>query len=235
MEIQNIFKNRAGTIQLSDLDDNFNTVKVSVNALESQLATQQTSIQTLSTQIANFSAVPIGCIVLWSGTIASIPSSWRLCDGTNGTPDLRDKFVIGARQDSSGRPQTAITGVNTYTGGTKDAQIVYHSHNASSSASTNTTVSSDTDTWSGTLSSEGATLTGSGVVQQTNGTTTAYNGSNTIPKINQSDVSLNHSHTHTHTVNVSTTVTTTLDSVGTDGTNSNLPPYYSLAYIMKVV
>jgi len=35
-------------------------------------------------------------IVSWSGTIVSIPSGWSLCDGTNGTPDLRDKFVQGA-------------------------------------------------------------------------------------------------------------------------------------------
>jgi microcystin-dependent protein len=37
--------------------------------------------------------VPKGTIVMWSGTIASIPSGWALCDGTNGTPDLRNKFV----------------------------------------------------------------------------------------------------------------------------------------------
>ncbi len=39
--------------------------------------------------------LPVGSIVIWSGTIADIPSTFRLCDGTNGTPDLRDKFVRG--------------------------------------------------------------------------------------------------------------------------------------------
>lgn len=39
---------------------------------------------------------PIGTIVIWSGTADNIPSGWQLCDGTNGTPDLRDKFVLGA-------------------------------------------------------------------------------------------------------------------------------------------
>ena len=38
----------------------------------------------------------IGMILLWSGSIVSIPSGWRLCDGLEGTPDLRDKFVVGA-------------------------------------------------------------------------------------------------------------------------------------------
>jgi len=40
------------------------------------------------------SNVPTGGIIMWSGTIASIPSGWSLCDGSNGTPDLTDKFII---------------------------------------------------------------------------------------------------------------------------------------------
>jgi microcystin-dependent protein len=39
-------------------------------------------------------AVPLGTIVMWSGT--SIPYNWQLCDGSNGTPDLRDRFIVGA-------------------------------------------------------------------------------------------------------------------------------------------
>lgn len=39
---------------------------------------------------------PAGAVVAYSGTIASIPAGWSLCDGTNGTPDLRDRMVIGA-------------------------------------------------------------------------------------------------------------------------------------------
>ena len=35
-------------------------------------------------------------IVLWSGAIVDIPAGWALCDGNNGTPDLRDVFIVGA-------------------------------------------------------------------------------------------------------------------------------------------
>lgn len=35
-------------------------------------------------------------IILWSGAIADIPTGYHLCDGTAGTPDLRDKFIVGA-------------------------------------------------------------------------------------------------------------------------------------------
>lgn len=35
----------------------------------------------------------IGVIILWSGSLVSIPAGWQLCNGTNGTPDLRNRFV----------------------------------------------------------------------------------------------------------------------------------------------
>ncbi len=40
--------------------------------------------------------VPTGAILIWSGSVNNIPDGWALCDGTNGTPDLRDRFVLGA-------------------------------------------------------------------------------------------------------------------------------------------
>lgn len=39
-------------------------------------------------------AIPSGVIVMWSGSTTSVPSGWALCDGTNGTPDLKDRFVV---------------------------------------------------------------------------------------------------------------------------------------------
>lgn len=54
------------------------------------------SINDIGTWVASFlSRVPSGAIVMWSGTLASIPTAWVLCDGTNGTPDLRDRFIYG--------------------------------------------------------------------------------------------------------------------------------------------
>lgn len=40
--------------------------------------------------------IPIGVIVIWSGATNNIPNGWQLCNGTNGTPDLRNRFVVGA-------------------------------------------------------------------------------------------------------------------------------------------
>ena len=44
---------------------------------------------------------PTGGIVMWSGSIATIPDGWALCNGSNGTPDLRDKFIVGAHSDGA--------------------------------------------------------------------------------------------------------------------------------------
>jgi microcystin-dependent protein len=46
--------------------------------------------------ISTLNLFPTGGIILWSGSIATVPTGWALCDGTNGTPDLRNRFVVGA-------------------------------------------------------------------------------------------------------------------------------------------
>jgi hypothetical protein len=61
-----------------------------------------------------------GMIMLWSGSSATIPSGWLLCDGSNSTPDLRNRFVVGA---------TSTYAVGA-TGGSADAIVVSHTHTA---------------------------------------------------------------------------------------------------------
>lgn len=46
-------------------------------------------------------SIPTGVIVMWSGSIATIPNGWALCDGTGTTPDLRDRFIVGAHSDGA--------------------------------------------------------------------------------------------------------------------------------------
>lgn len=64
--------------------------------------------------------IPSGVIVMWSGSIASVPSGWYLCDGSNSTPDLRNRFIVGAGSTYS------VAG----TGGSADAIVVSHTHTA---------------------------------------------------------------------------------------------------------
>ena len=44
----------------------------------------------------NGAEIPAGLISIWYGSIDTIPDGWALCDGNNGTPDLRARFVLGA-------------------------------------------------------------------------------------------------------------------------------------------
>jgi hypothetical protein len=67
-----------------------------------------------------------GTIKQWKGTIATIPLGYHLCDGTNGTPNLTDKFVVGASTDNAGVAKTTITGIPTKNGGT-----ITHAHGIS--------------------------------------------------------------------------------------------------------
>lgn len=89
-------------------------------------------------QTALAGAFTTGMIMMWSGTIATIPTGWVLCNGSNSTPDLRNKFIIGAHSDTAGVAYTTITGSNTLTGGTKDAIVVSHTHTATSTDSGHT-------------------------------------------------------------------------------------------------
>lgn len=69
--------------------------------------------------------ISAGIIVMWNGTIATIPSGWVFCNGSNSTPDLRDKFIVGAKEDSAGVAKTNVEGSLTQSGGAST-----HSHGA---------------------------------------------------------------------------------------------------------
>jgi hypothetical protein len=94
-------------------------------------ATNTTQLATTAfVQTGLAAAFTTGMIMMWSGTIATIPTGWVLCNGSNSTPDLRNRFVIGAHTDSAGVAYSTVTGSNTQTGGTKDAGVVSHTHTA---------------------------------------------------------------------------------------------------------
>ena len=55
---------------------------------------------TASTFVGN-GTIPVGGIIMWSGSIANIPTGWALCNGSSSTPDLRNRFIVGATSDAS--------------------------------------------------------------------------------------------------------------------------------------
>jgi len=78
----------------------------------------------LGTVPATSSAFTTGMILLWSGSTGSIPAGFYLCNGSNGTPDLRDRFIVGAGGSYS----------VAQTGGSADSIVVSHNHTATSTS-----------------------------------------------------------------------------------------------------
>jgi hypothetical protein len=148
-------------------------------------------------------SIPSGGIILWSGSTGSIPATWFLCDGSNGTPDLRNSFIVGAGSTYA---------VNA-TGGTADAIVVSHNHTASS-----TSVVTDP----GHLH----TFTARGDDGQGQGLGPGVVGFDT-------NVGAGTGNMASATTGITVATTTTNTAAGVSGTNANLPPYYALAYIMK--
>ena len=83
----------------------------------------QTNAQLLADSLgtASTGTIPIGGIIIWSGSTGSVPDGWALCNGSNGTPNLQDRFVVGA---GSGYAVGA-------TGGSANAVVVSHTHGGS--------------------------------------------------------------------------------------------------------
>ena len=76
------------------------------------------------------SAAPRGLIAMWSGAVDTVPQGWALCDGNSGTPDLRDKFVVGAGSKyeigSSTDVGENVGASTTWTAGGADVDIDVH-------------------------------------------------------------------------------------------------------------
>lgn len=163
----------------------------------------------IGTAPAAATPTPAGVIVMWSGSIGSIPSGWVLCNGSNGTPDLRNRFVVGAGSTYS---------VDA-TGGSADAIVASHTHTATTAI---TDPGHDHDVRFLSLTSVSGSTSGDYFAGETG----------------RAALSVANSYDRTATQSVvsnttGVTAATTVASAGVSGTNANLPPYYALCYIMK--
>ena len=113
-----------------------------------------------------------GMIMMWSGTIATIPTGWVLCNGSNSTPDLRNRFIIGAFQDTSSVAYTTVTGVDTQTGGSKDAIVVSHTHTLTDPGHNHTVTVGNQSAVNGSVSGGGSIATTSPATLTTASNTT---------------------------------------------------------------
>lgn len=185
------------------------------------------------------SLVPQGGIIMWSGAVASVPAGWALCNGSNGTPDLRDRFVIGA----GGTRAPGVTG-GAASGTTNSAGA--HSHSGATGGTALTTAQMPSHTHTGTTGTNGEhqhyfrTHGGGG------------NGPDGVPdadRVNSWDqvlagagpdiyVNPTGNHNHTFTTNATGEGQAHSHAIGSDGAHTHtvdtLPPFFALAFIMKL-
>jgi microcystin-dependent protein len=168
-----------------------------------------------SAKFKGYGTIPIGGIIMWSGSVASIPSGWALCNGSNGTPNLQNRFIVGAGSgysvgDTGGADSVILTTDQIPAhnhGGSTNADGIHshgiqdpgHNHSEKSGIASRPT-------------SSGGGRDGCDEVDRTTGTSTT-------------GISINNSPSHTHGIN----------SQGGGQSHENRPPYYALAFIMRTV
>ncbi len=155
------------------------------------------------------STFPTGGIIMWSGQISAVPAGWSFCDGTDGTPDLRNRMIIGAAVDLDGESKTTVTTSHTKSGGAVNHtisadELPAHAHGA------------------GTLEAVAEKHYMSPV--ETDYLYEKYRLEN--DPVNYAHVSANSAHTHA--------IEGETAEAGAGQVMSLLNPYYALAFIMKV-
>ncbi len=175
--------------------------------------------------------IPMGGIIMWSGVVAAIPAGWFLCDGTNGTPNLVNRFIVGSTDlyahlatggsvDHTHTVTNPAAGAHTHaltvaTHILVEAELPAHKHGNGVTCATSNVFNHSTTP---AVPTTGKSIDENGATGGTEGYTTTI-GSGTAHGHTGSTADSDGSHTHT----------TSVDTV------SNLPPYFALAYIMKGV
>ena len=162
--------------------------------------------------LAATGGIPSGGIIMWSGAVAAIPSGWVLCNGSNSTPDLRNRFVVGA---GSSYAVNATGGADSVSLSTANLPAHQHDFGASgftsnSGTHTHPNVAQPHPTDTGRDGDAGSPVTG-------------------LNEFNKLGNSTGAGGDHSHTVYVNGTT----DNTGSGTAHENRPPYYALAYIMK--
>ena len=194
------------------------------------------------------SGVPGGVVLMWSGALGGIPEGWALCDGSNGTPDLRERFVMGAATEGDVGNEV---GTNSFS--LTEAQMPSHTHTASSSTAGAHTHSASTASGGSHTHTSGSNNTGAHTHSVTYGgysetgrgrpggqfnnyatfSVSVVSGGNHTHTVNENAAG-SHSHTLTVNSNGDHAHTVSLDQTGSGSSIDNRPAYFELAFIMKL-
>jgi microcystin-dependent protein len=176
--------------------------------------------------------IPPGVVVMWSGLLTNIPNGWALCDGTNSTPNLSGKFIMGP---------DSIYAMHSF-GGSADSTLPLHTHQVSQTRSVVTGTTSGGGGHDHIVNDPGHThglwcdndTSGSGgggprpYRQEYLNTSQIASAASGITIAGAPD------HTHTFSIDIVGGGVGSINDAGASPIGTNLPPYYVLAYIIKL-
>ena len=160
----------------------------------------------IGVQATSGATIPAGLISMWSGSIGSIPSGWYLCDGSNGTPNLTDRFIVGAGSSYAVNGTGGATSVTLTTN-----NLPAHTHTA--------TVTDPTHTHALGLPTRSDLYT--------------QYGANRLYTVDSAAGQYTNGMTNSTISSASTGISVTNASTGSGTSFSILPTYYALAFIQK--
>lgn len=173
-------------------------LKTYIDQVNVAAAAAQTTANSALALAGTFSA---GMIIMWSGNPASVPAGWQLCDGLDGRPNLKGKFIVGFSATTGTYTMGAQGGVASVTLST--TQMPSHSHSMLTAGNHQHYVK-EID-----AGDEGSAGTDQSVGNWNDSGTSKFTS---------------FAGDHTHTIN----------PIGGGAAHENRPPYYTLAYIIKV-
>jgi len=186
-----------GTPTLYGMKSTAGALNIGSTAFPAAISVASTGQVTIP-DIISGSFVPIGGIVMYSGLVGSLPTNWKVCDGTAGTPDLRDRFIIGsgtfATGSSGGSATISTLNLPAHNHGVTDPG---HSHNVVLSGMFNNGDNGSAIVYAG------QSLTGTAGPRASD-------------------------------PNAAVTNTTGITTQNTGSGTAYYPPYYALAYIIRV-
>lgn len=228
-------------------EHSYNTVnKVKISGDNVTMVTQTTATNSTALATTEFvhNILPYGSIIMWNGPTSKVTGvaaqsfGWQLCDGTNGTPDLRNRFVIGASTDrfnSTSGLSYAVTEVAngaTQSGGTSDSNVVKHTHTITADSSVNDPGHKHTITDPGhSHNSQYDQRTPGSIDYNGAGSEIGGMGTSYVYPTTTATTAITIAQAYTD-IKVNTTIL--ISDAGVDGVGQNLPPYYALCYIMKI-
>lgn len=180
-------------------------------------------------------SIPAGLISMWHGALANIPSGWVLCDGQNGTPDLRDKFVKGAAaaQNPGGAGGALTHGHAAHASHTHQyTEVPNHVHQITDPGHTHVQNAHNHVITSQTATTGAATSYEHGVLDASSAEAEATETTNNATATNQ-NAATGITGTQNPTTGVATGTTQGPSASLTHDAVNHEPPYFTVAFIMK--